>query len=110
MVSLHIETARFKSPGHKNELCFFWDTLLEGIFLRNNHPKGKVHEKKVKKTSVSFMYVSVAENAELFFTFFLHLPHKQFSFRREVLNRHTPPPPTVFFESVCMCKGKTNTC
>ena len=27
MVSLHIETARFKSPGHKNELCFFWDTL-----------------------------------------------------------------------------------
>ena len=28
MVSLHIETARFKSPGHKNELCFFWDTLL----------------------------------------------------------------------------------
>ena len=28
MVSLHIETARFKSPGHKNELCFFWDTLV----------------------------------------------------------------------------------
>ena len=36
--------------------------------------KGKVHEKKVKKklTSVSFMYVCVAENAELlvFFYFF----------------------------------------
>ena len=35
--------------------------------------KGKVHEKKVKKlTSVSFMYVGVAENAELlvFFYFF----------------------------------------
>ena len=29
MVSLHIETARFKWVGHKNELCFFWDTLLE---------------------------------------------------------------------------------
>ena len=28
MVSLHKETARFKSPGHKNELCFLWDTLL----------------------------------------------------------------------------------
>ena len=27
MVSLHIETARFKSPGHKNELCFFRNTL-----------------------------------------------------------------------------------
>ena len=40
------------------------------------------------------MYVCVAENAELliFFTFFLHLPHRQFSFRREVLNQHTPPP------------------
>ena len=52
--------------------------------------------KKVKKklTSVSFMYVCVAENAELlvFFYFFLHLPHRQFSFRREVLNHHTPPP------------------
>ena len=40
------------------------------------------------------MYVCVAENAELlvFFTFFLHLLHRQFSFRREVLNHHTPPP------------------
>ena len=41
------------------------------------------------------MYVCVAENAELlvfFFYFFLHLPHRQFSFRREVLNHHTPPP------------------
>ena len=28
MVSLHTETARFKSPGHKNEFCFFRDTLL----------------------------------------------------------------------------------
>ena len=28
MVSLHIETARFKSPGHKNELCFFRNTLV----------------------------------------------------------------------------------
>ena len=41
-------------------------------------------ENKVKKklTSVSFMYVCVAENVELlfFFTFFLHLPHRQFSF------------------------------
>ena len=27
-----------------------------------------------------------------FFYFFLHLPHRQFSFRREVLNHHTPPP------------------
>ena len=39
-----------------------------------------MHEKKVKKklTSVSFMYVCVAENAELlaFFTFFMHLPLK----------------------------------
>ena len=26
MVSLHIETARSKSPGHKNELCFFRNT------------------------------------------------------------------------------------
>ena len=34
--------------------------------------KGKVHRKKVKKTSVSFMYVCVAENVELlvFFYFF----------------------------------------
>ena len=43
----------------------------------DNDDKGKVHEKKSKKnlTSVSFMYVCVAENAELlvFFTFFLHL-------------------------------------
>ena len=40
------------------------------------------------------MYVCVAENAELlvFFILFLHLPHRQFSFRREVLNHHTPPP------------------
>ena len=40
------------------------------------------------------MYVCVAENADLlvFFYFFLHLPHRQFSFRREVLNHHTPPP------------------
>ena len=41
-------------------------------------------EKKSKKklTSVSFMYVCVAENVKLlvFFTFFLHLPHRQFSF------------------------------
>ena len=40
--------------------------------------KGKVHRKKVKKklTSVSFMYVCVAENVELlvFFTFFCTLP------------------------------------
>ena len=28
MVSLHTETARFKSPGHKNEFCFFRDTLI----------------------------------------------------------------------------------
>ena len=45
--------------------------------------KGKLHKKKVKKlTSVSLMYVCVAENAELlvFFTFFLHLSHRQFSF------------------------------
>ena len=27
-----------------------------------------------------------------FFLLFLHLPHRQFSFRREVLNHHTPPP------------------
>ena len=27
MVSVHIETARFKWLGLKNELCFFWDTL-----------------------------------------------------------------------------------
>ena len=40
------------------------------------------------------MYVCVAENAELlvFSTSFLHLPHRQFSFRREVLSHHTPPP------------------
>ena len=40
------------------------------------------------------MYVCVAENVELlvFFYFFLHLPHRRFSFRREVLNHHTPPP------------------
>ena len=52
----------------------------------------KKEEKKV--TSVSFMHVCVAENAELlgFFYFFLHFPHRQFSFRREVLNHHTPPP------------------
>ena len=31
-------------------------------------------------------------NCWFFFTFFLHLPHRQFSFRREVLNHHTPPP------------------
>ena len=36
------------------------------------------------------MYVCVAENAELLV--FLHLSHRQFSFRREVLNHHTPPP------------------
>ena len=38
-----------------------------------------------KGASVSFMYVCVAENAELFvfFTFFLHLPYRQYSFRRE---------------------------
>jgi len=51
--------------------------------------------KKVKQlTSVRFMYVCVTENAELlvFFYFFLHLPNRQFSFRREVLNHHTPPP------------------
>ena len=31
MVFLHTKTARFKSPGHKNELCFFRDTLLGPI-------------------------------------------------------------------------------
>ena len=40
--------------------------------------KGKVHRKKSKKklTSVSFMYVCVAENVELlvFFTFFCTFP------------------------------------
>ena len=64
--------------------------------LSASESKRKVHRKKSKKkvTSVSFMYVCVAENAELlvFFYFFLHLPHRQFSFRREVLNHHTPPP------------------
>ena len=57
--------------------------------------RGRCMKKSKKKlTSVSFMYVCVAENAELlvFFYFFLHLPHRQFSFRREVLNHHTPPP------------------
>ena len=34
------------------------------------------------------MYVFVAKNAELFFCTF----PIQFSFRREVLNHHTPPP------------------
>ena len=34
MVSLHIETARFKSPGHKNELCFFRNTLLVNLCIR----------------------------------------------------------------------------
>ena len=40
------------------------------------------------------MYVCVAKNAKLlvFFFLFLHIPHRQFSFRREVLNHHTPPP------------------
>ena len=28
MVSLHIETARFKSPGHKNELYLLKNTLI----------------------------------------------------------------------------------
>ena len=40
MVSLYIETARFKSPGHKNELCFFWDTLIhmqKMCFLATQH-------------------------------------------------------------------------
>ena len=54
-----------------------------GLHLRIFN-KGKVQKKKLKKiiTSVSFMYVCVAENAELlvFFYFFLHLPHRQFSF------------------------------
>ena len=48
-----------------------------------NFTEGKVHEKsKTKLKSVSFMYVCVAENAKLldFFTFFLHLPQRQFSF------------------------------
>ena len=40
------------------------------------------------------MYVCVAEDTELlvFFYFFLHIPYRQLSFRREVLNHHTPPP------------------
>ena len=33
MVSLHIETARFKSPGHKNELSIFRDTLPTMVIL-----------------------------------------------------------------------------
>ena len=51
--------------------------------IHYNIPKGKVQKKSKKKlTSVSFMYVCVAENTELlvFFTFFLHIPHRQFSF------------------------------
>ena len=82
-------------PSSLEELCEAtgWG-LLE--MVKHYFPQGKVHRKKSKKklTSVSFMYVCVAENAELlvFFTFFLHLPHRQFSFRREVLNHHTPPP------------------
>ena len=57
-------------------ICCAWTSPLVA--------KGKAHEKKSKKklTSVSFMYVCVAENVELlvFFHFFLHLPHRQFSF------------------------------
>ena len=69
-------------------------SCLDGCFKRKGEGKrkiqfgcccqGKVHRKKVKKklTSVSFMYVCVAENVELlfFFYFFLHFPHRQFSF------------------------------
>ena len=59
-----------------------------------------MHEKKVKKklTSVSFMYVCVAENAELlvFFTFFCTFPIGNFlsegRFWTTTLPHHTPPP------------------
>ena len=36
MVSLHTETVRFKWPGHKNELCFFRNTLLTSLGLMKN--------------------------------------------------------------------------
>ena len=81
-------------------MLYFWKAQgpITSVFpsFLEPFPKGKVQNKKSKKklTSVSFMYVCVAENAELlvFFYFFLHLFHRQFSFRREVLNHHTPPP------------------
>ena len=65
---------------------------LKETLLKVSH-KGKVHKKSKKKiTSVSFMYVCVAKNAELLvvFYFFLHLPIGNF-LSREVLNHHTPP-------------------
>ena len=47
---------------------------VRGTIVRSEVCKGKVHNKKSKKklTSVSFMYVCVAENADLlvFFYFF----------------------------------------
>ena len=45
---------------------------------------------KKKLTSVSFMYVCVAENAELlvFFYFFLHIPHRQFTLPHPSPNCH----------------------
>ena len=52
----------------------------ENICVRDLRECAKKKEKKL--TSVSFMYVCVAENVELlvFFLLFLHLPHRQFSF------------------------------
>ena len=53
----------------KKDKSFFLD-IVRNAFMQ---PMGKVHKKSKKKlTSVSFMYVCVAENAELlvFFYFF----------------------------------------
>ena len=51
--------------------------------------KGRT-KKREKLTSVSFMYVCVAENAELlvFFYFFLHIPHRQFTLPHPSPNCH----------------------
>ena len=82
----------FWSFSLKSNIIWGWTSKFIKVKMKSNEAvaeldfnftEGKVHEKsKTKLKSVSFMYVCVAENAKLldFFTFFLHLPQRQFSF------------------------------
>ena len=69
MVSLHIETARFKWPGHKNELWFFRNTLLYSAvdFAKPKKELGSVSEHRhmtgsiqtFQKCHVFFCHISI---------------------------------------------------
>ena len=65
MVSLHTETASFKWPGHKNELCFFRNTLLLTLPLYIN-PYGVLEASQTTMKAFTRMgYLRLAHNLNI---------------------------------------------